>query len=112
LVRLEVLKLGQLLLLRLFQFHFGTIRRPSGEWGSSRVNWFQFHFGTIRSWEVTGAVTASYEFQFHFGTIRSLFNSAPFSAMSGFNSTLVRLEGCRVSELFEIERVSIPLWYD
>ena len=73
---------------------------------------FQFHFGSIGSFVDFVFLNWNFAFQFHFGSIGSpLLQVFNFASVS-FNSTLVRLEGSfRSLNLRKIE-VSIPLWFD
>ena len=76
--------------LNLFQFHYGTIKRPHLCRRNGRVRLFQFHYGTIKSQAAQRYSLWQDAFQFHYGTIKS--------AVETFSE--LRLQ------------ISIPLWYD
>ena len=79
--------------LTLFQFHSGTIKSQTTDWGVSYLkSAFQFHSGTIK----------------RVATLRPL-----ASNQTSFNSILVRLkEENRNTQTVEPFGVSIPFWYD
>ncbi len=73
---------------------------------------FQFHFGSIGRSATEMLVAFQKMFQFHFGSIGRLQSQQKQLTQTGFNSTLVRLEGRKCHVISRIFIVSIPLWFD
>ncbi len=56
-------------ILRLFQFHYGTIERGIHSRCSGNATLFQFHYGTIERDHRVTEIKDKETFQFHYGTI-------------------------------------------
>ena len=101
-----------LVIVELFQFHYGTIKSFSSCSAEGTYWSFQFHYGTIKSGGVWVAEATVNKFQFHYGTIKSGAGLSVSGRTTYFNSTMVRLKGRLVCTVRIVVHISIPLWYD
>ena len=119
---------------RLFQFHYGTIKRLNSLLMKRDEVLFQFHYGTIKSCRIY--VSSLFNLYFNSTMVRLKGNSWPqYGHLSShFNSTMVRLKERYQQEsssiaIFQFHygtikslkmqpqatapyQISIPLWYD
>ena len=78
----------------MFQFHTGSIKRPTLNFASASMTVFQFHTGSIKSWLIEADIEDMDEFQFHTGSIKRDEGGNYDDLMQEcFNSILVRLKG-------------------
>ena len=74
----------------LFQFHYGTIKSIEFFYDNGDFDLFQFHYGTIKSMCCGYLRIGHTEFQFHYGTIKRNEPTHPDIWDGNFHSTLVQ----------------------
>ena len=111
-VRLKVSLSSYERTVKVFQFHYGTIKSPHYRSIFIDEVLFQFHYGTIKSMLADAACSFGRAFQFHYGTIKRQIGSKKVKEAWHFNSTMVRLKETFKKIFISVFQISIPLWYD
>ena len=132
-VRLKDSRYVSTIYARVFQFHYGTIKRFCRPFVAHSSFYFNSTMVRLKAEDCIVAASIGahfnstmvrlkdraefficfiYLFQFHYGTIKRSYTFFARFKESNFNSTMVRLKGRYIYKPLIYCLISIPLWYD